>query len=201
MVNVGHVHMVSREAYMWSRAIIVAVALPALCAACAGLQRDRLIEQRTGAYVYARTPDEVLSAARALLSEAGFQVEETSGGVLRTRWRASYDAEGVAQTHIRYAAAVYPVGRRHCRVQIVRLTRSTMGVEEHHPSLGGAGMARTGAGNTGATVVQGKGSRALPFGSPNLQRDLRMEWKLIQRVDPDRAAQIERSVSAEVARR
>ncbi len=171
-----------------------------LMVSCIGAQR-RLIDARASAYVFHRPITEVSAAVRALLAEKDFSVSSMSGDtVVRTDWRTAFEAEGIATTYERHLVVIRPLTPQHCRLEMVHLTRATVGMETAHPTLSGGTAARNNDG-TQSRGEAGTGNRPLPLGPAILARDLDSEWELIQRLEPVRARQIVAAVDDHLARK
>jgi hypothetical protein len=179
------------------RLALISVTL--LMAGCAGKLHHQLVALETGAYVFHLPSAEVLQHAERLLLERGYDILQDRDGPLevRTAWKTRFSAEGMASSAERYIVHVKPLTPSHCRAEVVRVSRSTLGLEEFHPTLGGGGpIGREGGGKNVNTMTYGNGSRPLPMGPPILARDPTLEMELISRLEPVRAKQISERVNA-----
>ena len=79
---------------------------------------------------------------------------------------------------------IHRLTREHCRVQAIKLSYSSVGMETEHPHTL---FKRDGVSATVNTATYGKGKSPLPMGPPTVRRDLDLEWKLIAREEPERA--------------
>ena len=175
------------------------LALLACTGGCAGSMPERLLQARTGAYVFHHPASDVESAARALLTDDGFYlIAADKGGVVRTTWRPIIDDEQFATTYERYIIVIQRLTNEHCRVEAVKLSMSTLGLETAHPHTESTNV---GVGRNGNNSTYGKGKDALALGDPAVRRDLEMEWKLIARAEPDRARLVQSDIAWLVAHR
>jgi hypothetical protein len=171
----------------------------ALTTGCAGsMDPDRLKHARTSAYVYHHPAPDVEAAARKLLKDGGFVVLNADRpGLVRTKWRALLDDEQFATEYERYIIVVQRLTREHCRVEALRLTVATFGMETAHPHYISDGSKDT----KPNTVNYGKGKSPLLFGSPSARRDLDLEWSLITHQEPDRAQLVQSEIAWQIAHR
>ncbi len=187
---------------MVARAILRAVvAAGLLCALCtlAGCARsspgDVLVQAHAGIHVYHRSAPEVAAAVRAELEARGFTLDPTSDDqLIGTQWRWPLEDEQFVSQGERYVVLVKRLTAHHCRVEAVKLTLWTGGLETYHPL-----KPRNGGG--GSTSGVGRGLSPLAMGTPTIARDFRFEWGLLRRVDPTDALRIEDTVRAELAHR
>lgn len=167
-------------------------------AAC-GPSRARRLEERAGAFVFHRSADDVNGALTAYFDERGFDWDPPRpDGVRPTAWKEVYGEWEFATVLERYYVKVKPLGPAHASVQVVRVTQSTTGMETYHPTTG----ANTGRDTKDVAPSQAmaKGSSPLPFGAPVARRALDVEWELIRRLEPSRAAALENRVDATASR-
>ena len=175
------------------------LAFAALTGGCAGSMPERLLKARTGAYVFHHPAPDVESTARALLTDCGFHlIAADQGGIIRTSWRPIIDDEQFATTYERYIVVVKRLSPEHCRVEAIKLSVSTLGMETAHPYSLSKNVA---TGRNGNNSTYGKGKAALPMGKPSVSRDLDMEWKIISRKEPERARLVQSDIAWLVAHR
>src|SRR4051812_34793495 len=110
------------------------LALGAVTSGCAASMSERLLQARTGAYVFHHPAQDVESAARALLTDDGFHlIAADKGGVVRTTWRPIIDDDQFATTFERYIITIQRLTKEHCRVEAIKVSVSTLGMETAHP--------------------------------------------------------------------
>jgi hypothetical protein len=174
-------------------------ALLALTGGCAGSMPDRLLQARTGAYVFHHSAPDVESKARALLEDKGFYLLAAyKGGIIRTTWRPIIDDDQFATTFERYVIVIQRLTSEHCRIEAIKMSMSTLGMETAHPHTESK---NEGAGRNGTTSTYGKGKDALPLGDPAVRRDLELEWELIAKAEPERAKLVQSDIAWLVAHR
>ena len=104
------------------------IALFGLTGGCAGSLPDRLLDARTGAYVFHHPAPVVESTARALLNDNGFYlIAVDKGGIIRTSWRPVIDDDQFATTFERYVIVIKRLTPEHCRVEAIKISASTLG--------------------------------------------------------------------------
>lgn len=174
--------------------------LPLLAlAGCATSMPERLLQARTGSYVFHHSAQDVESKARALLEDKGFYlIAADKGGIIRTTWRPIIDDDEFATTFERYVIVIQRLTKEHCRIEAIKLSASTLGMETAHPHSESKNEA---VGRNGNTSTYGKGKSALPLGDPALRRDLEMEWEIITQAEPDRARLVQSDIAWLVAHR
>lgn len=179
---------------------LAAMALIAGLAGCAGGRptADALAEARTGMYVYHRPAAEVRAEVQALLREEGFTLVPTDDGpFVHTQWKRIFGDEDFATTSVRYVVLVKRLTAHHCRVEAMRLVRNTIGMETYHPQR----PDNPSKGGNADTKVYGKGEVPLAAGPRTHTRDLALEWKLLQRLEPQRAHRIHEDAARAAASR
>jgi hypothetical protein len=169
-------------------AALVALAGGAGCAPGPEAKVPVALLAQAGAHVYHRPAPEILDAVRAELVAEGYTVEPGStDGLLRTGWKMLIDGREFATFRDRYVVYVKRLSPHHCRVEAVRVTLSTLGVDTGHPlkMLVPAGVNS----KTNSTSIFGEGPvrPAVPRG---VARDFAFEWRLLARVEPDRAQRL-----------
>jgi hypothetical protein len=177
---------------------LLALALAALTLGCAGTSRAQLLDLHVSGYVYHRPQAEVIAAATRLLAEQGFRLKPlNNGGMLRTEWRGILEDEEFATAYDRYLIQIKRLTPEHCRVQAVKVSVSSVGMETYHPTTTYKG---DGNGRNVNNVNNGKGREGLLMGKPGYGRDLDFEWQLLRRVEPERARLLEGTVDWEMKR-
>jgi hypothetical protein len=157
-----------------------------------------LVEARAAAHVYHRPAPEVAGEVEALLKARGFQLSPIHRGqLITTQWKSLIDDEQFATSQERYVILVKRLTAHYCRVQAVRLSASTLGMETYHPTST-RGDSR--AVNTN-DADYGRGLSPLAVGPPTYRRDPSFEWDLLRRVEPATAQRIETDARTALARR
>jgi hypothetical protein len=166
--------------------------------ACAP-SRATLLQRRATTYVFHRSADELSLAVTAYFDERGFDWDAPRpDGLRRTAWKQVYGEAEFASVLERYFVLVRARGPTHATVEVVKLSRTTAGMETYHP-VNGSNSGREPK-DVNPTEPMGKGSVPLPFGPPIAKRALEVEWELIRRLEPHRAAALESRVDASAAR-
>lgn len=163
-----------------ARITLVAVAALATLAGCAGSAKERFVTERASQYVYDKPIDEVWEHARALLREEGFGLREVAGGYELLTDEKEGQVSSMGTSFIKVYAKGQKVGADGCTVQFMRHTRTSAGERGGVGSGSEAREAREGGMSAGAQST----------------RDVMLEWKLLQRVDPEAAKKIEAEASA-----
>jgi|GEM_PF-2828718 len=163
-------------------------------------RRSTLLEQRAATYVFHRSAAEVEVTVDAYFSELGFEWDAPGpDGVHPTAWKEVYGEWEFATVYQRYFILIRAKGPRHSTVEVVKLTRTTSRMETYHP------QAPSGVGRDTKDVSpeqeMGKGVAPLPAGPPVAKRALDVEWELIRRLEPTRAAALEQRLDATTASR
>jgi hypothetical protein len=186
-----------------ARIFLFGLAILGLLAAsgCAASNRETFMRERAGEHVYERPMPEVWAAAKQLLTEDGYTGREVQGGwVYVTEWKDASGESSVGSRFTRYLVEGKELGPTRSIVRftvVMRATGSTgAGAGNTEPSTH-AGMAQLGgsgeAGSDPASAVpqpgsEGRGPKsALATG----KRDLEMEWRLLKKLDPGKARNIE----------
>lgn len=159
---------------------------------CATTERQHLLE-RSAAYVVYRLPaEQVLQVARDVLQEQGYSLlASTDPLYLRTAWRVKFD-DSLDIGGVRERCFI--MGKRLDDGRFVlnayRMSYTTIGRTAPHPSS--VKNEATGA----QRMVQGDPMSAAP---PALVRDLEMEWRILSRVAPSIARELESQVDEYLA--
>jgi len=169
------------------RPLLPCLVLGLLLGACAGDRAQRRLEDEAARFVYVAPAPKVMAQARALLEARGYTVREDPTGrpVLSTPWKQVVDSPGAASQVRRYLVAAKDVGQGRLLVRVYSINYTTVGLADAHPSLGsrsgrqsGEGGGRSGPFVAGERVSASKGW---------LQRDLELEWRLLERLEPELA--------------
>ncbi|MFO0756659.1 MAG: hypothetical protein U0359_09220 [Byssovorax sp.] len=163
---------------------------------CAGTSRTQLLEAHVSSHVYHHPQADVVSAATSMLTEMGFRVFPFDGSVLRTNWHGLLDDEEFATAYDRYVIQIKHLSPQHCRVQAVKLSYASVGMETYHPQS----QYKPDGNRNVNNVTNGKGVVGLPMGKPSYTRDFDFEWRLLRRVEPERARLLEGTVDSEAKR-
>jgi hypothetical protein len=161
-----------------------------LAAGCAGARQQQRLQQEAARFVYVAPAPKVMAQARAMLEELGYDVrmDPTGRPVLSTPWKQLVKSDGMASQVRRYLVAGKPLGQGRMLVRIWSLTYTTVGTADAHPGLGSRSGRQTGdgAGGGGRTgfSVAGEGVSAAKGWQ---QRDLELEWRLLERLEPELA--------------
>lgn len=180
---------------------LLSLALALLASACAGPSLERRLEQEAARFVYVAPAPRVMAQARALLEERGYTVraDPTGRPVLSTPWKQLVSANGMASQVRRYLVAGKELGQGRMLVRIYSLTYTTVGTADAHPGLGSRSGRQTGDGSSGGGrtgfSVAGEGVSAAKGWQ---QRDLALEWRLFERLEPE-LAQVLRQEAAQPA--
>jgi len=185
---------------------LLPLALALLASGCAGHSQQRRLEQEAARFIYVAPAPKVMAQARSLLEARGYTVRDEPGDrpVLSTPWKQLVDAEGIASQVRRYLVAGKDLGQGRMLVRIYSITYTTVGTVDAHPSLGnhsyqrGEGGGGAGGGGRMPFQVAGQGAAAAKGWA---QRDLEMEWQLLERLEPELAQALkdERSTTAVAA--
>ncbi|ATB33045.1 hypothetical protein [Melittangium boletus] len=155
-------------------------------------ERQHLIE-RSAAYVAYRLPSEqVLEVARELLREQGYLILESRDPLyVRTSWRTKFDESldigGVRERHLVIGTRLDD-GR--FALKAYRISYTTIGRTAPHPV--------SSKNETTGTQRMTKGD-PLSYAEPVLVRDLELEWRILSRVAPSVAHELESQVDQYLA--
>jgi hypothetical protein len=185
-----------------ARIFVVALAFIALLGAsgCAASNRESFMRERAGEHVYQRPLPEVWEAAKQLLAEDGFSGREVQGGwVFVTEWKEASGESSLGSRFTRYLVEGRALGQARSIIRFTKVLRATgstgagIGDTEGSTHAGMAPLSGGGAGSDAPMGVpkpeqEGRGPKsALATG----QRDLEMEWRLLQKIEPAKARAIE----------
>lgn len=170
--------MMPSKSQLGSTAVLLVAAI-ALTTGCAANRREAYLHDKAGAHVYRKPVAEVWPKARELLAEEGYSVMEAKGGFeMMTEWLMQGAPSSLGTSYARYLVRGIEKGPGQCTVEFLRQVR----VESQ------------GAFDTA------KGKRAEGAGTDDntMNRDYAMEWKLIQRADPEAAKALESEAATKV---
>ena len=152
-------------------------------------ERQQLLERSAAAVTYRLPPEQVLTATRELLQEQGYSImESTDPDYVRPPWRVKFDDTlDVGAVRERQFVMVKRLGDGRFVLNAYRLSYTTIGRTAPHPisvknDPGGAREQR---------MVKGD---PLSNARPVLARDLELEWRILSRVSPAVAHELESQV-------
>jgi hypothetical protein len=173
---------------------------PLASTGCAAQNRETFMRESAGDYVYRRPLPEVFAAAKALLAEDGFTGREEQGSAnFITEWKGDGGESSVSARFTRYLVRGQALGpsKSIVRFFIIQRSRSSSAGGISDPQ----GSTHTGMSSLGGGAAEGEGGPAPQSSqegigqkaaiSSNGQRDLTMEWRLLQKVEPAHAKKIE----------
>lgn len=170
-------------------ALVSLLAVSGCAASSSEARRQTLLEARAGAHVYRRPAPEVATAVRAELEAEGYHLlAAEEDGLLRTEWKFLVDGAEFATARDRYVVLVKRLTARHCRVEAVRVSLSTLGSESAKPyhMMVPPGIAQKYV----STTIAGVGD-ARPAVPRVMKRDLSFEWRVLRRADPEGARRLD----------
>ncbi|MBN1205528.1 MAG: hypothetical protein JXB05_11465 [Myxococcaceae bacterium] len=171
--------MMISKSQLGSTTLLLVAAL-ALTTGCAASRREAFLHDKAGTHVYRKPVAEVWPKARELLAEEGFSVMEAKGGFeMQTDWVMQGAPSSLGTTYARYLVRGIEKGPGQCSVEFLRQNR-VQSQAAHDTS-------------TGETAKEGPGTD-----SNTLSRDYAMEWKLLQRAEPEVAKGFETEAAAQV---
>jgi hypothetical protein len=169
------------------------LALGLLSAGCAGNRQEQRLEAEAARFIYVAPGPKVWAEAKALLKARGFTVNEDTHGryVMSTPWTELYAAEGMGSQLRRFLVVGKDLGQGRFIVRIYNINYTTVGNVDSHPSMGNHDHARDsgGAGGGGGRSFVAQGQGAAPA-KGWYQRDLGMEWHLLERLEPELAEEL-----------
>ena len=161
-----------------SSALLLVAAL-SLTTGCAASRREAYLHDKAGAHVYRKPVAEVWPKAKELLAEEGYSVMEAKGGFeMQTDWLMQGAPSSLGTSYARYLVRGIERGPGQCVVEFHRQNR-VESKAAHDTSTGGS-------------------QDALGTDTNTLTRDYAMEWKLMQRADPEVAKGLEAEAAAKV---
>jgi|GEM_PF-1317496 hypothetical protein len=191
-----------------ARLAVVGLLLGATGCALKQDPRRNLLEGTSGHAVYKLPPEVLLTMARGLLVEQGYELLPTVDPLyVKTTWRIAGNLD-IGANWSRILVQAVRLGDGRTVVRAYRMNYTTNGRAASHPgsfagqketkyasSAGGGGSGSSGAGQVGQ-YVQGE---PLSPTKPALSRATEFEWALLNRVDPKLAAHLENRVDAYLA--
>jgi hypothetical protein len=190
-----------------SRILLFVLAVIALVFAtgCAATNRETFMRERAAEYVYRRPMAEVFAAAEKLLADEGYTGRESKNSwVFITEWKEDGGGSNISSNYSRYLVEGKELGPNQSLIRITHMVRSTASESTGSADLSGNthGMSpNIGSKGADADPKEGGGvpSTEGPAGAFNKKagvasssRDVAMEWKLLQRLEPQQAKAIER---------
>jgi hypothetical protein len=180
---------------------VIAVAASVVLCGCAGpMTRERVLEQRAAGHVYSVPLPIVWTQVERLLTQKEFEIASSEGTgprrTVRTKWATALDG-GRAAFMYRYviSATEVPGG---CAVEAIRVERTINGYADTHPSASRTDRSPV----SRSEGVGGFGSGQPLLANPDVvKRDRGLEWELLRKVEPEKAARIEREVDRTFAAR
>jgi hypothetical protein len=181
------------------RIVLFALALLALLvgSGCAASNRETFMRERAGEHVYQRPMPEVWAAAKQLLTDEGYSGREVAGGyVYVTEWKETAGNASVGARFMRYLVEGKELGPARSIVRFTVVQRATgstgAGIRDTEPSThSGMAALSTGAGSESSGAPQESAEPGRKSALATGQRDLEMEWKLLQRIEPGKARAVE----------
>ncbi|WP_224247418.1 hypothetical protein [Hyalangium gracile] len=156
---------------------LLLVAALALSTGCAANRRETYLHDKAGTHVYRQPLAEVWPKAKEVLTEEGYSVMEAKGGFeMATDFQMQGAPSSLGTSYARYLVRGVEKGPGQCSVEFIKQAR----VESQ-----GAHDTNTGEG------AQMSGSNATT-------RDYAMEWKLLQKADPEAAKALEAEAAKNV---
>ncbi|MBF5042940.1 hypothetical protein FGE12_11120 [Aggregicoccus sp. 17bor-14] len=171
------------------------LALGLLSAGCAGNRQEQRLEAEAAKFIYVAPPPKVWAEAKALLKARGFTVNEDQAGryVMSTPWTEVYASEDMGTQLRRFLVVGKDMGQGRFIVRIYNINYTTVGNVDSHPSMGNHEYQRdsgsSGGGGGGGMIFSKKGQGAAPA-KGWYQRDLAMEWHLLERLEPELAEEL-----------
>ncbi|HZI13701.1 MAG TPA: hypothetical protein VE153_25210 [Myxococcus sp.] len=156
--------------------------------------RKNLLEGTSSHAVYRLPPESLLTTARELLTEQGYELLPSSDPLyVHTTWKIDGNLDvGAAWSRILVNAHRLSDGRT--MVRAYRMAYTTNGRAASHPSLsGGSKDNKNSESGMGGRYVAGE---PLSPTKPTLRRAADFEWALLSRVEPRFAAHLKQRVDA-----
>jgi uncharacterized lipoprotein len=163
--------MTLSKSSLGSTALLLVAAL-ALSTGCAANRRETYLQEKAGTHVFRQPIAEVWPKAKELITEEGYSVMEAKGGFeMQTDWMMQGAPSSLGTSYARYLIRGIEKGPGQCSVEFLKQTR----VESQAAHDTNTGKSMEGAGNASTAMT----------------RDHELEWKLIQKVDPEAAKTLE----------
>ncbi|MBN1204603.1 MAG: hypothetical protein JXB05_06735 [Myxococcaceae bacterium] len=164
-----------------------------LGAGCATTNERRVLLERASAEVaYALPPEQVMDAARAVLKDRGYLLAPSrSPHTLRTLWKIAGDFDMTARWSLLLVTCQQRADGRFILLT-QQATYVTGGRTAPHPGSASSVSGGVKRGNEGTTNYYAGD----PYSSakPVFSRALDIEWEILQRLDPQTAAEMEEQV-------
>lgn len=168
--------MTPQKTPLASTALLLVAAL-ALSTGCAANRRESYLQDKAGTHVFRQPLAEVWPKAKEVLAEEGYSVQEAKGGYeMTTDFQMEGAPSSLGTSYARFLVRGIEKGPGQCSVEFIKQAR----VESK-----GAHDTNTGAEGEAAA-------------STSTSRDHAMEWKLIQKADPETAKAWEAEAAAKV---
>ena len=170
--------MTPSKSPLGSTALLLVAAL-ALATGCAANRRETYLQEKASTHVFRQPISEVWPKAKEVITEEGYSVMEAKGGFeMQTEWLMQGAPSSLGTSYARYLVRGIEKGPGQCTVEFLRQVR----VESQAAFDSAKGKAAEGPGTDSNT----------------LSRDYAMEWKLIQRADPEAAKALESEATTKV---
>jgi hypothetical protein len=168
--------MTPQKSSLASTALLLVAAL-ALSTGCAASRRETYLQEKAGTHVFRQPIAEVWPKAKEVLTDEGYSVQEAKGGFeMTTDFQMEGAPSSLGTSYARFLVRGVEKGPGQCSVEFIKQSR----VESR-------GAHDT---NTGAEATAGAAT--------STTRDYAMEWKLIQKADPETAKAWEAEAAAKV---
>lgn len=156
---------------------LLLVAVLALSTGCAANRREAYLHEKAGTHVYRQPIAEVWPKAKEVLTEEGYSFKEAKGGFeMVTDFQTQGAPSSLGTSYARYLVRGIEKGPGQCSVEFIKQSR----VESQ------------GAHDTNT----GKAAEVSASNSTN--RDYDLEWKLLQKADPEAAKALESEAAQKV---
>lgn len=156
-----------------STALLMVAALT-LSTGCAANRREAYLQEKASAYVYRKPLAEVWPKAKEVLAEEGFSIMEAKGFEMTTDFQMQGAPSSLGTSFARYLVRGVEKGPGQCSVEFIKQAR----VESQ-----------------GAQDI---GKKAETSASSSVSRDYALEWKLLQKADPEVAKALEAEAAQKV---
>ena len=145
---------------------LLLLATLALTSGCAANRREAYLQEKASGHVYRQPLSEVWPKAKELLVEEGYSLMEAKGGFeMTTDYMMQGAPSSLGTAYARYLVRGIEKGPGQCSVEFIKQSRvESQGAHDTNTGSTPAGT------NTNST-----------------NRDPEMEWKLVQKADPEAA--------------
>ncbi len=165
--------------------LVLGVMALSLVTACAGPTRETYLQERAGEFMFNKPLKEVWPHVKAILKEDGFNWQDNpSQAFIRTEFKEDTGSSAMSTSSTRYSVEGYAIDAGHSRIRFMRNSVA---------ASGSSGMADPRA---QATAYAGANASGRNAGLASAARDLKMEWRVIQRASPEQAAELEAEADA-----